>query len=183
MKTEFILLEGEVIMPISGFEGLFAISSFGRVLSYPKVQNGWLHTDRKQIIDNRGYLRVSLGKDGIRATFKVHRIVAQHFIENPLNLAEVNHKDGDKFNNRVYNLEWATRKENMVHARDSGLLYKAEGSKNGFSILNEQQALAIWQSKLSTKELANEYNVSLHCIYDIKSGKSWKHVTSHSITP
>ena len=55
-------------------------------------------------------------------TYKIHRLVAKAFIENPKNKAEVNHKDGDKHNNNVDNLEWVTREENMQHAFMNGMI-------------------------------------------------------------
>jgi hypothetical protein len=71
--------------------------------------------------DGKGYLRVSLSKNNIQATIKVHRAVAIAFIENPDNLPQVNHKDTNKENNTVWNLEWITNYENMQHAIRNGL--------------------------------------------------------------
>ena len=68
--------------------------------------------------DTRGYDRVKLGESGM---MRIHRLVAEAFIPNPLNLPEVNHKDGDKKNNCVTNLEWVTHQGNMVHAVETGL--------------------------------------------------------------
>lgn len=71
--------------------------------------------------DTKGYLRVSLSKGNVRVTVKVHRTVAIAFIENPNNLPQVNHKDGNKENNSVLNLEWVSNYENMQHAIKNGL--------------------------------------------------------------
>ena len=71
--------------------------------------------------DGKGYLRISLSKNNVQSTIKVHRAVAIAFIENPDNLPQVNHKDTNKENNTVGNLEWVTNYENMQHAIINGL--------------------------------------------------------------
>lgn len=72
----------------------------------------------------RGYLIVDLYKDGQRKKYYIHRLVASAFLENPNNYPQVNHKDEDKENNNVYNLEWCTHSENMIHAYKQGRLPK-----------------------------------------------------------
>jgi len=72
---------------------------------------------------NKGYLRVTLSAKGVQKKFRVHRLVAQHFIPNPENKEQVNHKDTDKTNNHYTNLEWSTNQENMVHAYKNNLSY------------------------------------------------------------
>lgn len=73
--------------------------------------------------DKKGYLRVRLSLHDKKATAKVHRLVATAFIPNPEGKPQVNHKDTDKHNNRVGNLEWATNSENQIHAYKTGLNY------------------------------------------------------------
>lgn len=75
----------------------------------------------KSQIDKRGYERVRISINGSKTTLKVHRIVATAFIENPKNLPQVNHKDGNKINNHVDNLEWVNNSENQLHAISNGL--------------------------------------------------------------
>lgn len=72
-------------------------------------------------VDKYGYERVVLTKDGIRKTYSVHKLVALAFIPNPENKTTINHIDGNKRNNNVSNLEWATEKENQNHKWKNGL--------------------------------------------------------------
>ena len=94
---------------VPGYEGLYLISSWGRVFG---VRRGKL---RKLNVTDRGYLQVMLSKDGHRAYLLVHRLVAEVFIPNPENKPHINHKNGDKRDNRVGNLEWCTVGENLLH--------------------------------------------------------------------
>lgn len=87
----------------------------------------------KALSNCQGYYKLDLYKDGKRITRRVNRLVAEAFIPNPNNLSEVNHKDGDKHNNSVDNLEWVTKSENMRHAYHTGLAkpsYGMLGKKN-----------------------------------------------------
>lgn len=108
----------EIWKDIEGYEGEYQISNLGRVKSLPKkCFNGkgyFIKAGRilKPIQDKKGYLNVWLRKN----IFKVHRLVAMTFIPNPDNLPQVNHKDGNKTNNKVINLEWVTDGENLLHA-------------------------------------------------------------------
>lgn len=96
---------------IKGYEGLYKISNTGLVssLHYRK-------SNKEQILkcgsDKDGYLQVNLCKNGKHKNHKIHRLVAIHFIENPNNLPQINHKDENKTNNNVDNLEWCTNKYN-----------------------------------------------------------------------
>lgn len=74
----------------------------------------------KQFNDGRGYMKVKLCKDRVEKTISVHRLVATAFLENPHEKEEVNHIDGNTFNNSLSNLEWVTPKENMKHAYKIG---------------------------------------------------------------
>ena len=103
---------------IKGYEGLYQISNLGRVKSLARdTNNQYCKVDKiiKANPNKWGYLNVNLYKKGKGKPFKVHRLVALHFIENPENLPEVNHKDENKSNNCVDNLEWCTSKDNCNH--------------------------------------------------------------------
>lgn len=91
----------------------YQVSNLGRVRSIPRPKTkGGILTQRK---NNCGYLKVYFWINGKGKLFSVHRLVANAFIENPDNLPQVNHKDGDKENNRYDNLEWCSAKSNVVH--------------------------------------------------------------------
>lgn len=93
------------------YEGLYLVSESGGLYS--------LYKNRlmRQTVNDRGYKAVSLCKDGVRKVKEVHRIVAEAFIENPIQgYSEVNHIDGNKLNNKKSNLEWVTKGDNLRHA-------------------------------------------------------------------
>jgi hypothetical protein len=114
----------EIWKDIEDFEGLYQVSSFGRVKSIERVveyscknhQNGGKHTVEGRILtqatDGKGYKRISLWKNNKSYNKFVHRLVAQAFIPNPENKETVNHIDFNSSNNNVENLEWLTMKEN-----------------------------------------------------------------------
>lgn len=109
-------MEAEIWKDITGYEGLYQVSTLGRVLSL-----------RKNIIlkpgnDKDGYLNINLSLNSKSKTLKIHRIVAKMFIENIDNKPQVNHIDFNKKNNNINNLEWCTIKENSMHNRIFGVM-------------------------------------------------------------
>lgn len=106
----------EVFKDIDGFGGSYKISNYGRVLSAKQ---------KKKLLSPRKcglYIAVCLyDSEGVRKNYYIHILVANHFIPNPNNLPEVNHKDGDKSNCYEWNLEWCTHSGNMLHAYRTGL--------------------------------------------------------------
>lgn len=117
---------------IEGFNGKYQVSNFGNVRSFSKWKNGKL---LKPGMTSTGYFYVNLVKDGRNSVTqkRVHRLVASAFIENARSFPEVNHKDGNKLNNNVDNLEWVSREENIRHAYKIGLISKRLGKDNSSS--------------------------------------------------
>lgn len=122
-------LQDEIWIPISCYENLYSVSNKGRVKAHSKewgMANGSPARKKEEHIlvasITRGYYRVSICKNGDVVNRTIHRLLAIAFIQNPENKPQVNHKDGNKLNNNDWNLEWATRKENIQHAIKSGLI-------------------------------------------------------------
>jgi NUMOD4 motif/HNH endonuclease len=175
----------EIWRDLIGYEDFYSVSNKGNVLS--KRQN----INLKPGNNGRGYLFVGLWKDSNRTRFYVHRLVALCFIENPFNKEHVNHKDCDKGNNNVYNLEWCTLKENMIHASKNNRLYASDyqkrqtslansGSKSALSKLTENDVIkikTILQNKTHTQnQIALMFNITRSNVSCIKRNISWKSV-------
>ncbi len=106
-------LHNEILLPVKGFEGIYQVSNQGY------ISNGRLKM--KTYINNNGYVCLKLVNKQERKSVLLHRIVAEHFLDNPDNKPEVNHEDGNKQNCALSNLSWMTSAENKEHARQNGL--------------------------------------------------------------
>ncbi len=149
----------------------YRISKEGKVYS---IRSGRVMSPS---INNKGYERVTLQRDGKRRTFSIHRLVALHFVVGKYRgNNQVNHIDGNKLNNHYENLEWTSGSKNIVHSFENGLSPRQTGSSNSQAKLTDEQVREIKQ-KLRTGEkgvvLAEEYNISTSIISCIKRGTKW----------
>ena len=147
-------MENEIWRPVEGYLGLYEVSSCGRIRSLERMKWCGLHGGcyiavPEKILKTRksrnGYTCVNLYKDGKMKTHKVHRLVSVAFIPNPNNLPEVNHKDEDKENNHVDNLEWCTPKYNVNYG--TGTERMAEKHRKPiYSVDRETGLITYWES-------------------------------------
>ena len=157
---------------------LFEVSNFGRI-KYLEHRSPRGHRIKERICKQsrlqNGYLTVS-SLQGSKFGALVHRQVAAAFIPNPDVKPQVNHKDGNKENNHVSNLEWSTGSENVRHAHNTGLKEAVRGSDNGQAKLTESDVVQIRNSSETQRVLAARYGVSKKQISRIKRRLLWRHV-------
>lgn len=164
---------------INNFEHYY-IDKFGNVYSKKRGDIKKL----SPILTHYGYYDVGLTNANGTIKKCIHRLVAEHYIDNPSNLPQVNHIDGNKLNNNVSNLEWCTHKDNLKHARILGLNTSlprpnGQGEKNSRSKLTNSLVLEIRQKAsegITHKQLSIEYNVAESTISGIVSRIRWKHI-------
>jgi len=129
------------------------------------------------INSNNRYVKIHLDK-----FYALHRLVAEHFVANPDNLPQVNHIDGNRYNNTAINLEWCTARNNVLHAYSTGLKTNA-GEINPISILTEGQVIQIWalrHTNLTARQIRDKLKLSVAVctVKAVRSGKNWSSVTS-----
>jgi hypothetical protein len=175
---------------IDGYDGIYKVSTFGRVKAMRrkiKLRSGFrLHEERimKLSVNRRGYLYLKLPitakKNGVRyKTYTVHRLVAVAFLKNINNKPEINHKWGDKKDNRITEIEWSTHSENVVHSYATGLKAGKKGESSHYAKFTENDVLEIRrlrQRGVSRGLVAEKFNTSPNYISSICGRASWKHI-------
>ena len=164
---------------IKGYEGKYQVSNLGRVKSL-----NYNHTKKEKILSDSpntyGYLYVNLYKNGKGKPFYIHKLVALHFIPNPNNHPIINHKDENKQNNKVSNLEWCTHEYNVNYGtRTQRASEKMKGSKNPMYDIEcskhprARKVLCVTTGKEfnTIKEASESYNLHMESITMCCQGK------------
>ena len=171
-------LSHEQWRPVVGYEGLYEVSNYGRVKTLFKG----VSKIRKPVFTNKpGYFGVNLYKENVSRLIRIHVLVARAFVPNPENKPVVNHKDANKRNNQVSNLEWVTQSENLRHAYDIGL--QKIGCEHWNSKFTEEQIRYIRETcipgdlEFGISALARKFGVNIATISEMYHGKTYKKVT------
>lgn len=168
---------------IDGFEGIYEISTLGRIFSHigaRNPKNQFRPGFRNPQIISHGYKMVWLYKSGKRIHRLVHQLVCEAFIGARHPNTVVNHKNGVKHDNRLSNLEYCSYSDNVRHAIKNGLQIMKKGSECWSAKLDDgkiEEILSLLNSGYSQKEVAKKYGVYPSVISRIKSGLAWKHLT------
>lgn len=161
---------------VDGMETKYLISDDGKI--YSQITNKYL----KPFKNRRGYCLVDINVNGKSYTRQLHRLVALTFIDNPLQLETVNHKDGNKENNAASNLEWMTVLDNVRHAWKTGLVKPRYGTDNPANVYSEEQIHNVCKmlevGRLNNKLIAAKCGVNVTLIRDIKFRGKWKQISS-----
>ena len=179
-------MKNEEWRDVAGYEGLYQVSSEGRVKSLERTFIDKIGRERyvkecflKPGSDRGGYLRVGLCDGGKRKTLKVHRLVCEAFHENPDNKPQVNHINEIKTDNRACNLEWATARENSNFGTRTERLGKAQSKPVGQYTLDGDLVKA-WQS---VNEVQRQTGFGCGNICNVANGKRktahgfiWKYI-------
>lgn len=174
----------EIWKEVVGYEGLYEVSNYGRVLSLPRLKYGRTSKDGQQTVyrtkkkllspkvDKDGYLSVTLtDPDGNRAMRRVHRIVAIAFIDKPEGKDVVHHKDENVKNNSVHNLAWVTNKENLSASDVFGKLAKI----HGVPIVQKDTDGNVLAYFPSCQEAARQLGLDVRHINAVVTGKRKRH--------
>lgn len=151
------------------------VKSKTRLIMHPSAPNGLTRKGKvlKATVNGCGYLQVDLYNDGIARSVRVHRLVAENFVDGRFEGAVVNHKDGVKTNCMHTNLEWTTSSDNSIHSYRNNLTTNQMTSHRD-NKLSVEDVLNIRTSSVSAKELASLYDVHVQTIYSIRQNKTWK---------
>lgn len=159
----------------------YVISSYGRLISLNYRGNTGKVVVMATKLTKCGYVSATLSIDGIHYDVLIHRLVGEAFIPNPENKPEINHKDGSKVLNYVWNLEWSTSKENIDHAWKTGLKQALHGNEITNSIYQESQIIEVCdmleRNCGSFEEISRATGVSSFIIRCVLHGRSWKHIS------
>ncbi len=182
-------MKKEIWRDIKGYEGYYQVSNKGGIKAVDRtitrsdgVKRFYPESLKSPHVNNRGYVIVGLSIDNIKVNKKVHRLVAKAFIPNIENKPQINHRDANKENNNVDNLEWCTNYENCKHAHENGLrkIEVLKGEDSNLTTTKKKTVIAMRklykQGGYSYQDMAKKFNVGDSCAYHILTRRSWKHI-------
>lgn len=159
----------EKFKPVQGYAGIYEISNLGRVKSLSRIierKDGNTRVTEDRIIlpflTKCGYHQIVLCKDGVRKKHYIHRLVANAFIENPNKLPIINHKDENKLNNRVDNLEWCSAYYNLRYGKMQAKLVKIDVIDSKGDVVEVVEGI---------RECERKYSISKYLIKQSSNGK------------
>lgn len=167
-------MEKEIWKDVVGYEGRYKVSNQGRLMSI--INNPLIIS---LCLNYKGYECAVIRKNNVAKTIRVHRLIAEAFISNPLNLPQVNHLDGNKANNSLDNLEWSDNSGNQKHGYKLGLK-SSTGEKNGNCKLNTEKVKKIREmydtKQYKQADLAKMFNCTEGNISAIVIRRNWKFI-------
>ena len=149
----------------------YIITKEGSIISKYTGKQLYVHTNKK------GYQFVRMYVDGIAKTYLVHRVIAEVHIPRMVGKYEVNHKDGNKANNAVWNLEWVTAKENVKHSVDTGLVKR--GSDRPNAKLSDEKVLqmrSLREQGMNYYELGRLFDMSYQSAHRVCTRQTYTHI-------
>lgn len=167
----------EKIIELKGMD--YTVREDGKIFGNHTCGRGKAGRELKQRLNSDGYYCVTVGVNGNRTVMRVHRIIALAFIENPLNLPEVDHIDNDRTNNHVSNLQWISSSDNKNKIPYDRRSKPRQGEKNGRAILTEKEVLEIrelYKTGIKISDIAKRYNRGHSTILNIVHRNTWKHI-------
>lgn len=167
----------EIWKKIKEYEG-YLISNYGIVVSLKFGKEKILKPFKSN--HKNAYYQIAFSIKGKVKKEALHRLLAKEFIDNPFNKKEVNHKNGNKLDNRLKNIEWCTHQENTIHARVSGLTPEVTYKKISIEQVEEIR-LKYKEGNFIQSELAKQYGISVSNISAIVNKRTWKKKISHSL--
>ena len=175
----------EIWKDVVGFDGIYKISSLGRLKSVERVierKNNSNYVQSEKIINgsnHNGYLFTTLRKNNKKAQKFIHVLVAESFLGEKPNGFDVCHSDGNRLNNCINNLRYGTRSDNVkdsIKHRTHYTPFRKKGSERSYAKINEEIAKEIKNSNESSTKLSKKFNVSRALISGIRRNKNWNHV-------
>ena len=162
----------EIWKDIKGYEGKYQVSSLGRIKSLYRW-NGKAFYSREHIIksyiNKNGYVYIALMKNNKNKNCRLHRLVAEAFLDNPNNYNDINHKDGNKENNNINNLEYCTKSYNMKHAFKNNLWKSPNSGRFGS---NSYKAKKVAMVDKNTNEIIKTFNSIIDATHFVNKNSS-----------